>query len=296
MTEYGIVPTGFNRKPLAVILAEIEEKNITEFGPDVIQTSQSPLGQINGLVADLVAELWEEAEGLYQSYDPSQADGVRLDMLGRLRLVSRNGKTDGQYRQVITNVGQGRIDLQDLAQALASIPGVTFARVFLNEGNDMDLGALPPGFVAVAVIGGDDALIANVLRRYIVPGVGTYGNTRVSTNINGFCRSMSIIRPVVVPVELTVVIHRMSDQQNCPPPSVDAIAATLAGAWPLESSNGTDPSFYTVRTIIERAFSNVEVVSVTGKREETTYPTNVSVPISFLEIATLSKITIVQEN
>ena len=59
MTDYGVQPTGFVRKPLAVILAEIESSLITEFGPGVIQTPQSPLGQINGTFADIMAEMWE---------------------------------------------------------------------------------------------------------------------------------------------------------------------------------------------------------------------------------------------
>ena len=43
MTDYGITKEGFIVKPLPVILAEIEALMITEFGPDVIQTPQSPL-------------------------------------------------------------------------------------------------------------------------------------------------------------------------------------------------------------------------------------------------------------
>ena len=57
MTDYGVQSTGYVRKPLSVILSEIEASMTTEFGPGVIQTSQSPFGQLNGLMADLVAEV-----------------------------------------------------------------------------------------------------------------------------------------------------------------------------------------------------------------------------------------------
>lgn len=289
MTDYGIIPTGFNRKPLAVILAEIEAKNITEFGPDVIQTAQSPLGQINGVMADLVAALWEQAEGLYQSYDPDQAEGNRLDILGNLRLLTRNGMNDEKFRQSITNFGQGRIDVQDLARAITGIAGVTYAQVFINETGEIAFDNLERGTVAVAVIGGVDEDIADVLRRYIVPGISTYGNTRVTTNVEGFCRSMSVIRPVNVLVDVDVLVRRTADQQNCPPPSTFAIKTVLETAWLESRVNGQDPSFYTVRSIIEREFSNVEVVQVTGNRDGLPSPgINQPVPISFMEIATIT--------
>ena len=87
MTDYGVQPTGFVRKPLNVILAEIEAAMITEFGPDAIQTAQSPFGQLNGLFADLANELWERAEDIYLSHDPDQAEGNRLDTIGRVRQI-----------------------------------------------------------------------------------------------------------------------------------------------------------------------------------------------------------------
>lgn len=285
--EYGIVPTGFNRKPLAVILAEIEAKNITEFGPELIQTAQSPMGQLNGLFADLVTELWEQVEDVYQSYDPDQAEGTRLDTLGRLRLLRRNGAADSAFRQAITNLGQGRVDIQDLVQAIANLDGVTYARVFINETGEIDFPELEKGVVAVAVMGGDDEKIADALRYFIAPGVSTYGNTRVTTNVDGFCRSMSIIRPIEVEVKVDIVVRRVSDQLNCPPPSVDAIEELVENAWLLERSNGYDPSFYSVRAIIERAFTNVEVVSVTGERDEIVSAPNDPVKIGFIEIAKL---------
>jgi hypothetical protein len=86
---YGVVPTGFNRKSFNTILLEIENAMVTEFGPSVIQTSQSPFGQLNGLMADLITTLWEYAEDVYQSYDVEQAEGTRLDALATLRLMKQ---------------------------------------------------------------------------------------------------------------------------------------------------------------------------------------------------------------
>lgn len=285
--NYGVIPTGFNRKPLAVTLAEIEARLITEFGPDFIQTSQSPMGQINGLMADIITEVWEQAEDVYQSYDPEQAEGTRLDILGNLRLIRRNGIDDDQYRRAITNIGQGRVDVQDLARALRGIDGVTYAQVFVNQTGEVTPDGLESGTVSVAVIGGDDQEIAEVLRRYVVPGVNTYGNEQVTTNIDGYCRAMSIVRPREVEVTVQVRVQRTADLQNCPPASLTAVAARLQELWLAERFNGLDVSFYAVRSIVEREFPNIEVVSIQATRDGVTTPVNQPTTVGFLEIASL---------
>lgn len=289
MSEYGIQPTGYVRKPLAVILAELESAMITEFGPGVIQTSQSPLGQLNGLIADLVAEIDERNLDLYQSYDPDQAEGTRLDVLARLRLINRGIETDSELRQAVTNEGQSRVDVQDLSRAIKGLDGVTFVQVFVNETGEVTNYGLERGTVAVAVIGGEDSEIAETMRKYIVPGVNTYGNVHVTSSIEGQCRSASIIRPVDVVVTLTINLKVTRDKFGCPPPSPTAVKNLIEEKWSEERINGLDPSFYTIRTIIEREFTNIEVLSVQGERDGQTYSVNESVPIGFIEIASLQE-------
>ena len=284
---YGVQPTGYVRKPLSVILQEIEDAMITEFGVGVIQTPQSPLGQINGMMADLLAEIDERNLDLYQSYDPDQADGNRLDMLGRIRLVSRNAETDEQYRQAVTNEGQARVDVQDLLRAVKNVEGVTYVQVFVNETGEVTNYGLETGSISVAVIGGDDSEIASVMRKYVVPGINTFGNTQITSTIDGFCRSVAIIRPTEVPVTLTITIKTTADQFGCPPPSTVALKEHLALTWAESRVNGLDPSFYTVRSIIEREFSNVEIRTVQGQRDSIESPINEPVPIGFTEIASL---------
>ena len=285
---YGVQPTGYVRKPLSVILAELEAAMITEFGPGVIQTSQSPLGQLNGLMADLIAQIDETNLDLYQSYDPDQAEGNRLDILARLRLLSRGQDTDAELRKAITNEGQARVDVQDLIRAIKSLDGVSYAQVFLNETGEVSNNDLEKGTVALSVIGGDDEEIALAMRQYIVPGVNTYGNTYVTSTVEGFCRSMSIIRPVEVDVSLTVNVSLTNDKFNCPPPALAAIKSYLEDAWAQERINGLDPSFYSIRSIIERQFGNVEVISIYGERDDIIYGKNVTVPVGFTEIASIT--------
>lgn len=288
MTDYGVQPTGFVRKPLSTILSDIETAMITEFGPDVIQTAQSPLGQLNGLLADLINELWERAEDLYQSYDPDQAEGLRLDTLAKIRLLSRGAASDQELRQALTNDGQARIDLQDLTRAVAGLPGVTYHHVFTNETGEIQPD-LVGGTVAVAVIGGDDAAIAAVLRRYIVPGINTYGNHVVSSIIDGYCRSAYIIRPIAVPITLTLNVRATADRFNCPPPSPTAIRAALIADWEVNRLNGRDISFFSLRSSIESRFPNVELISFVGERDGSPSGIGQPVRIAFIEIAELAE-------
>lgn len=292
MTTYGVTPQGFVRKPLNIILAEIEAANITEFGPDVIQTPQSPMGQWNGLRASLIAQAWELAEATYHARDPDQAEGVQLDMLGTIRLLQRGtGETDESLRQAITNQGRARVDILDVSRALAGLDGVTYSQVFINDTNAFDTETLlNPGQVAVAVMGGDDEEIAAALRAYAVPGVSFYGNTYVSSVIEGYCRTIAIIRPVVIPVTLTINVRVTNDSRDCPPPSAAVIREGLVEDFAGDRllRNGDDVTWFRIRSAIESRYPNVEVVSFVGERDGEEYPPNIDVRIGFIEIATVS--------
>jgi len=202
---YGVTVNGFNRKPLSVLLAEIEQANIDIFGPGLIQTEQSPMGQLNGLRADLLATEWENLLDVYQSLDPDQAEGARLDMLARLRLISRfAGESDESLRHAITNAGTPNTRDADFYRAVLNVDGVTWAKIYSNDTGAVDGDGLPAHSVAVVALGGDDSEIATVARQFIIPGITAYGNTQVSTTIEGFCRSIGITRPTPVPIFLNI--------------------------------------------------------------------------------------------
>jgi uncharacterized phage protein gp47/JayE len=287
---YGVQPTGFVRKPLSVILAEMEAQMVTVFGPGVIQSPQSPLGQLNGLLADQVAQLWELAEDVYQSYDPDQAEATRLETLARLRLITRSGDSDVDMRQALTNSGTARIDLQDITRAVRNVAGVEYAKVFVNDGSEIDDNGIPSHSVSVAVIGGEDDEIGAAIRANITPGVNTYGNHRIETTVDGYCRSFSIVRPIPVDVTLNVNIRVMLDNKGCPPPSVTAILNTLLEGWAAANENGKDVTAFNVRSIIEGAFSNVEVVSIEASRDD--LEAQPSVDIAFIEISNLAEVSV----
>lgn len=280
MTDYGVTSIGYVRKPIEVILAELEAAMITEFGAGVIQTAQSPLGQINGLMADMLAELDELCLDVYQSYDPDQAEGSRLDTLARLRLISRTSASDAVLRQAITNAGVGRIDYADVVTALLAVPDVTHARVL--DGSDV-----PSGHLAIVVEGGVDADIAGVIHPYIVPGISTYGNHRIDFTVDGRCRSIVILRPiaVAVSVDLGVALHK--SRVGCPAPSVSAIAAHASEAWASMRTNGLSLTRYVARQLVE-TMDGVELVTFAAGRDGDEPALNVEAEIGTVEIADLT--------
>lgn len=289
---YGVQPEGFRRKELSQILAEIEASLITEFGPGVIQSPQSPLGQINGVFAEAAALLWEIIEDVYQSYDPDQAEARRLDALAKIRILRRaGGETDESLRLAVTNFGRARIDTQDIARAVRALDGVTYTQVFLNDGNAIDANGLQPSQIAVAVLGGDDDEIAAELRRYVVPGVTTVGNYLVESEIEGYCRSFPIVRPIVIPTALTVYVERRTDRLGCPPPSMTAIRDALHEDLTVTRRliNGEDITLFRVRQAVEAQWGgSVEVRSFVGSREDIPQSENEPVTFGFIEIADIA--------
>lgn len=289
MSEYGVLSTGYSLKPLSVILAEIEAAMITEFGPGVIQTAQSPFGQINGLMASLIAEIEELNLDIYQSYDPDQAEGTRLDTLARMRQLDRNYLTDAQFRKLITNNDIARIEIADLQNAVASVSGVTSARVWVNDTTDIDNNGMPSGSVCVAVVGGDDADIASTVAGYMPPGSSLFGNSYAGYTSKGYCRSIPILRPIDVPVQLAFSIRRASTVKGCQPPSTTAIAEAFLIDWEENNFNGKDVSYHNVRYLLNQRWESVNLVSMATTRDSILTET---ASIAFIEISSIDDVAV----
>lgn len=286
--SYGVNPQGFRIKRLPEVLEDIEAKCRLVFGPGVVQTPQSPLGQLNGLFASIIADSWENAQSVYNSYDPDQAEGVNLDRLAKLRVIGRSvGELDDSFRPDVTNAGRARIDVSDLLRAVRQIEGVTWARVYVNDGDEADENGLSGHSVAVAVIGGSDDAIATAIRTYVVPGVGSYGNLAVNLIVDGVCRTVYVLRPVPVEVSMALSVSVRNDANGCPPPAPAAIAVTLAqllSAPATRLANGESVSLHHLRTLLATRHPNVEILGGSAGRFDETWVT-LPLPIGFLEIA-----------
>lgn len=89
---YGLDENGFTRKRLQDIRSDINEEFISVFG-DVDVSDESVLGQIAGVLAEPLAELWELMELIYLSQAPASADGVQLDNVASYLGITRLAAT-----------------------------------------------------------------------------------------------------------------------------------------------------------------------------------------------------------
>jgi len=89
MTDYGVIDEGFNEKTFEELLDEIEQAQRAAFGPAINTQADSVLGQLNGIIIDKLAELWEVALAVYRSRQPDSASGEALDNVGAITGATR---------------------------------------------------------------------------------------------------------------------------------------------------------------------------------------------------------------
>ncbi|MBG6243001.1 MAG: hypothetical protein EKE20_14785 [Candidatus Symbiopectobacterium sp. Dall1.0] len=89
-TKYGVTKDGFMRKPLSVIINELNSKFTAAFGTSFDTSPESPDGQVIGIVADKLAECWKVAQASYNSYRPGAMEGVGLDSIVELNGIRRD--------------------------------------------------------------------------------------------------------------------------------------------------------------------------------------------------------------
>lgn len=93
MGSFGVLPTGFSAKSTQDVLGEMEAAERVEFGDQIDVSSDQPLGQINGVLAAQVAELWELGQVVYSSLDPDQASAAALDAVAAISGSTRDPAT-----------------------------------------------------------------------------------------------------------------------------------------------------------------------------------------------------------
>jgi len=86
MSTNWVDSNGFQKKTLAEIKEELEEDFQEIFGDDIDLDPSGSIGQLIGLLSNREANLWDGAEEIHTSRDPSSATGTSLD-----NIVSENG-------------------------------------------------------------------------------------------------------------------------------------------------------------------------------------------------------------
>ncbi len=89
MTTYGLTTEGFVIPGQADLLDDINSREQAAFGNQWDVSADSPEGQLNGIFAAKLSELWEVAQAVYQAGGPDGAVGAALDQILQLTGVTR---------------------------------------------------------------------------------------------------------------------------------------------------------------------------------------------------------------
>lgn len=92
--SFGVNPSGFELKTLQDILASIRAKQKAAFGPGFVnELDTSVAGQLNGVVAGEIADLWLLFQDTWASFFPQTSEGASLDLLGQITGATRQPST-----------------------------------------------------------------------------------------------------------------------------------------------------------------------------------------------------------
>ena len=95
MALYGLTATGFLRKTLENILSEIESSEKATIDTRIDVSADTPIGQLNGVMAEKLAELWELADDIVAGGDPDVSAGFQLDQVSSITGTTRDAASKG---------------------------------------------------------------------------------------------------------------------------------------------------------------------------------------------------------
>ena len=102
MSDYGVSSTGFKRKRLNLLLEELNSEVKAIFGDNFNVSPESPDGQVNGVISESNANLWELAEEAYNAFNPKAASNVSLSNLVQLNGITRFAATASRVELTIS--------------------------------------------------------------------------------------------------------------------------------------------------------------------------------------------------
>ena len=90
---FGLTSSGFTPKKLSDVLSDFEDSEHALISPALDVSSDQPIGQLNGIYAAKIAELWELLSVVVSAFDRPNAEGVMLDNTGNLTGTPRLAPT-----------------------------------------------------------------------------------------------------------------------------------------------------------------------------------------------------------
>lgn len=88
---FGVTPTGFSRPSVQELLSLIEADQRAEISQTLDLSTESVLGQNNGIFANQLGAAWEALEAVYDGNDPDRAEDDAATSLAKITGTDREG-------------------------------------------------------------------------------------------------------------------------------------------------------------------------------------------------------------
>ena len=173
----GVTEQGFTVKSAAEITADLDAKFVGTFGSQFDTSAESPDGQLIGVVAKLLEDVWQQAEGAYNAYSPSNAYGVGLDKVAEINGITRI--TNLPTSVAITFSGTAGT-VVPAGYIVKTVDGLEFATV--------TVAVLPAIVTAKCTTQGAIRILANEVHVLTTAIAGLTGATNLEPGITGIVR------------------------------------------------------------------------------------------------------------
>lgn len=137
----GLTPSGFETKAVGDILDDLEAEQRAQISPSLNLSTTSVLGQLNGIFAAALAELWQLAQSVYSAFDPNASQGASLAALATLTGTVKRPATKSTVTATVNLDGLTTLPMG----SVASVSGNPAAR-FLTLAAVSNLGGVPANF------------------------------------------------------------------------------------------------------------------------------------------------------
>lgn len=122
---FGLLSTGFARKPLSVINSEVEAA-LRAISKNITLEADDPFSQAVSVLNSKHAELWELAEAVNASQDPNEAGGQSLDALGALTGTPRLADSTSKVIATVNLDDGADIAIGAAVASVVNDPNATF--------------------------------------------------------------------------------------------------------------------------------------------------------------------------
>lgn len=164
----GLTPAGFVKRTIDDVLQQYRDDEHGLIGESLDVGDNTPIGQLNGIFAKFVAELWDAAQAEYTAFDPDKNEDDAQDGVAAITGAVRQGATRSQVRAQLGLNGSTTVPVG----SLASVSGNP-AALFRLVGAEAVAGIVVPGNVVSTSAGTYNARFEATVTGPLVANAGT---------------------------------------------------------------------------------------------------------------------------